>query len=80
MYTSRDSNLSEMLASKRGVYLAELVFVPKCQPPGIEMDLNNSELPDEIETIVKKGTVRKITYYEKTANISANYVLIARHN
>ena len=63
-----------MLASKRGVYLPELVFVPKRQP-GIQMDLNSSELPDEIKRIVKEDTVKKIMYYEKTAKVPANFVL-----
>ena len=63
-----------MLASKRGVYLPELVLEPKRQP-GVQMDLNISELPDEIKTIVKEDTVKKIMYYEKTANIPANFVL-----
>ena len=74
LYTSSDSSLSEMLASKRGVYLPELVLVPKRQP-GVQMDLNSSELPDEIKTIVKEDTVKKIMYYKKTANIPANFVL-----
>ena len=39
------------------------------------MDLNSSELPDEIKTIVKEDTVKKIMYYEKTANIPANFDL-----
>ena len=53
-----------MLASKRGVYLPELVLVTKRQP-GVQMDLNSSELPDEIKTIVKEDTVKKIMYYKK---------------
>ena len=32
-------SVSEMLVSKRGVYLPELVLVPKRQP-GVQMDLN----------------------------------------
>ena len=68
LYTSRDSSLSEMLASKRGVYLPELVLVPKRQP-GVQKDLNSGELPDEIKRIVKEDTVKKIMYYEKTANV-----------
>ena len=43
--------------------------------PGVQMDLNSSELPDEIKTIVKEDTVKKIMYYKKTANIPANFVL-----
>ena len=39
------------------------------------MDLNSKELPVEIKTIVKEDNVKKIMYYEKTANIPANYVL-----
>ena len=50
-----------MLASKRGVYLPDLVLVPKRQP-GVQMDLNSSELPDEIKTM-------------RFANIPANFVL-----
>ena len=59
MYTSRESSLSQMLASKRVVYLREQIFVPKLQP-GAQMDLSSSELPDEIKTIVKEDTVKKI--------------------
>ena len=63
-----------MIASKRGVYLPELVLVTKRQP-GVQMDLNSSELPDEIRMIVKEDTVKKIMSYEKTENSPANYVL-----
>ena len=61
-----------MLASKRRVYLLELVLVPNGQP-GVQMDLNSSEMPDEIKKIVKEDTKKKSMYNEKTANISANY-------
>ena len=47
-----------MLVSKRGVYLPELVLVPKRQP-GVQMNLNSNALPDEIETIVKEDTVEE---------------------
>ena len=63
-----------MLASKRGLYLPELVLVPK-RHPGFQMDLNSSELPDEIKTIVNEDTVKKIIYYKKTANNPANVIL-----
>ena len=63
-----------MLASKRGVYLPELVLVPKRQPR-VQMDLNSSEMPDEIKGIMKEDTTKKIMYYEKTANNPANLVL-----
>ena len=39
------------------------------------MELNSSQLPDEIRMIVKVDTKKKITLYEKTANTPANYVL-----
>ena len=63
-----------MLASKRRVYLLELVLVPKGQP-GVQMDLNSSEMPDEIKKIVKEDIKKKKMYNEKTAIIPANYVL-----
>ena len=63
-----------MLASKRGVYLPELVLVSKRQPR-VRMDLNSNEFPDQIKTIVKEDTVKKIMHYKKTANIPANFVL-----
>ena len=80
LYTSRDSSLSEMLASKRAVYLPELVLVPKRQP-GVQMDLNSSELPDEIKTIVKEDTVKKIMYYLATAGRHRGIdVIYVKHN
>ena len=63
-----------MLASKRGVYLSRLVWVPKRQP-GVQMDLSSSELQDEIKTIVKLGPVQKIVLYEKNCKYPKNYVL-----
>ena len=58
-----------MLASKRGIYLAKLVLVPKRQP-GVQMDLRSSDLPE-----VKENSVRKIIYHVKTKNVPANYVV-----
>ena len=63
-----------MLDSKRGICLPELVLVPKRQP-GVQMDLNSSELPDKIKRIVKEDTVKKIINFEKNANVQANCVL-----
>ena len=74
LYTSKDSNLSELLASRRGVYFPQLVLEPKLQP-GAQMDLNSSELPDEINAIVKGDTVTKLMYYKKTANVPPKYFL-----
>ena len=56
------------------IYLPELVLVPKRQP-GVQMDLNSSELPDKIKRIVKEDTVKKIINFEKNANVQANCVL-----
>ena len=39
------------------------------------MNLNSSELPDEMKRIAKEDTVKKTMYYEKTANVPANFVL-----
>ena len=50
-----------MLASKRGVYLLELVIASERQP-GVQMVLNSSELLDDIQRIVKEDTVKKIMY------------------
>ena len=61
-----------MLASKRGVYFPVLFLVLNRQP-GVQMDLNSSELPDEIETIVKEDIVKKTMFYEKTINIPLNF-------
>ena len=49
-----------MLASKPGVYLPELILVPKRQL-GVQMDLNSSKLSDGTQTIVKEDTVKKFS-------------------
>ena len=54
-----------MLPSKRGIYLPELVIVPKRQP-GVQMDLTSSELPNEIQKIIREDSVKKIVYHAKT--------------
>ena len=66
--TFRASSLSEMLANMRGVYLPELVLVPKRQP-GVQIDLNSSELPVKINIIVIENTVKKKKFYEKKLQI-----------
>ena len=53
----------------RGVYFTALVLIPKRQPE-IQIDLNSSELPNEIRTSVEKDTVKKIMYYKKTCKYS----------
>ena len=44
-----------MLPSKRGLCLPKLVLVPKRQP-GIQMDLTSSELPNEIQKLIREGS------------------------
>ena len=48
-----------MLPSKRGLFLPKLVLVPKRQP-GVQMDLTSSELPNEIQKIIREDSVKKI--------------------
>ena len=68
------SSLFKTLASKRGVYLPKLVFVSKRQP-GVQMDLSSSDLPEEVQKLVKENSVKKILYHVKTKNVPANYVV-----
>ena len=63
-----------MLPSKRGLCLPKLVLVPKRQP-GVQMDLTSSELPNEIQKIIREDSVKKIVYHVKTDHVPANYVL-----
>ena len=53
------------------IIFSEIVLVPKLQP-GVQMDLNSSELPEELRKIVKEDTVKKKMYYKKNAVIPAN--------
>ena len=63
-----------MLPSKRGLCLPKLVLVPKRQP-GVQMDLTSSELPNEIQKVIREDSVKKIVYHAKTDQVPANYVL-----
>ena len=63
-----------MLPSKRCLCLPKLVLVPKRQP-GIQMDLTSSELPNEIQKIIREDSVKKIVYHAKADHVPANYVL-----
>ena len=63
-----------MLANKRGVCLPRLFLVPKCQP-GIQMDHQSSDLPEEVQKLVKENSVQKIVFHAKTEYVSANYVV-----
>ena len=63
-----------MLASKWGIYFPKLVLVPKRQP-GVRMDLSSSDLPEEVQKLVKENSVKKIIYHAKTKNFPANYAV-----
>ena len=63
-----------MLPIKRGHCLSKLILVPKRQP-GVQMDLTSSELPNEIQKIIREDSVKKIVYHDKTDHLPANYVL-----
>ena len=53
-----------MLANKRGLCLFMLVLVPKHQP-GIQMDLQSSDLPEEVQKLVKENSVKKVVIHAK---------------
>ena len=63
-----------MLPSKRGLCPPKLVLVLKLLP-GVQMDLTSSELPNEIQKIIREDYVKKIGYHAKTDHVPANYVL-----
>ena len=77
--TFNDSNTSVMLPSKRGLYLLKLVLVPKRQP-GVQMNLTSSELPNEIQKILREVSVKKVVYHAKTDHVSVNYLVEMHDN
>ena len=68
-----------MLANKRGVCLPRLVLVPKRQP-GVQMDLQSSDLPEEVQKLVKENSVKKVEFHAKTEYVPANYVVEMLHD
>ena len=68
-----------MLANKRGVCLPRLVLVPKRQP-GVQMDLHSSDLPEEVQKLVKENSVKKVVFHAKTEYVLANYVVEMLHD
>ena len=68
-----------MLANKQGVCLPRLVLVPKRQP-GIQMDLQSSDLPEEVQKLVKENSVKKVVFHAKTEYVPANYVVEMHDN
>ena len=69
-----DSSFFKILASKRGVDLPNLVLVLKRQP-GVQMDLSSSDLPEEVQELVKENSVKKTIYHVKTKNVPVSYVV-----
>ena len=68
-----------MLANKRGVCLPRLVLAPNRQP-GVQMDLQSSDLPEEIQKLVKKNSLKKVVFHAKTEYVPANYVVEMLHD
>ena len=68
-----------MLANKRGVCLPRLVLVPKRQP-GVQMDLQSSDLPEEVQKLVKENSVKKVVFHAKTEYVPVNYVVEMLHD
>ena len=67
-----------MLANKRRVCLPRLVLVPKRQP-GIQMDLQSSDLPEEVQNLVKDNSVKKVVFHAKPEYVPANFVVEMLH-
>ena len=72
--TFNDSYTEVLLPSKRGLCLPKLVLVPKLQQ-GVQMDLTSSDLPNEIQKIMREDSVKKIVYHAKTDHVLANFSL-----
>ena len=69
-----DTIFLEFFANKRGVSLPRLVLVPKRQP-GIQMDLHRSDLPEEVQKLVKENSLKKAVFHAKTEYGTANYIV-----
>ena len=63
-----------MLANKRRVCLPRLVLVPKPQH-GAYMDLQSSDLPEEVQKLVKENSLKKVVFHAKTEYVPANYIV-----
>ena len=61
-YISNDTQQARFLSSQASLR-------PKRQP-GVQMDLTSSELPNEIQKIIREDSVKKLVYH-----VRANYVL-----
>ena len=45
--------------------------MPKRQP-GVQMDLQSSDLPEEVQRLVKENSVNKVVLHAKTKYVPAN--------
>ena len=52
--------------------------MPKRQP-GVQMDLQSSDLPEEVQKLVKENSVRKVVFHAKTEYVPDNYVVKTPH-
>ena len=67
-----------MLPSKRCLCLPKLVLVPKRQP-GVQMDLTSSELPNEIQKIIREDSVNDTEVDETDGTIVTDFVYEENH-
>ena len=53
--------------------------MPKRQP-GVQIDLQSSDLPEEVQKLVKENSVKKVVFHAKTEYVPANYVVEMLHD
>ena len=44
------------------------------------MDLHSSDLPEEVQKLVKENSVKKVVFHAKTEYVLANYVVEMLHD
>ena len=44
------------------------------------MDLQSSDLPEEVQKLVKENSVKKVVFHAKTEYVPANYVVEMLHD
>ena len=47
--------------------------MPKRQP-GVQLDLQSSDLPEEVQKLLKENSVKRVVFHAKTEFVPANYV------
>ena len=53
--------------------------MPKRQP-GVQMDLQSSDLLEEVQKLVKKNSVKKVVFHAKIEYVPANYIVEMHDN